>query len=143
RVLVLVMVGAAALLWRTGNASLGAQAGPAVALTGLVSSTAEGPMEGVVVSAKRAGGTVTVSVVSDATGRYRFPRTRLEAGRYIVSMRAVGYELDDPGPVEIGGARATDLDLKLRTTQDLSVQLTNGEWLMSFPGTADQKRPLT
>lgn len=76
-------------------------------------------MEGVVVSAKRAGGTVTVSVVSDATGRYRFPRTRLEDGRYAVSMRAVGYELDDPGPVDITTARPTGLDLKLHSTQDL------------------------
>ncbi len=30
-------------------------------------------MEGVVVSAKKAGGTITVSVVSDEKGRYSFP----------------------------------------------------------------------
>src|SRR5207247_532027 len=105
RLLVIVVVGMAALLWRAGNFSLHAQAGPAVALTGRISSADQGSMEGVVVSAKRAGGTVTVSVVSDATGRYSFPRNRLEPGRYAVSMRAVGYELDDTGPVDIAGTR--------------------------------------
>jgi hypothetical protein len=40
------------------------------ALTGLVSSQEEGPMEGVLVSAKRAGSGVTTTVVSDAQGRY-------------------------------------------------------------------------
>jgi streptogramin lyase len=100
-------------------------------------------MEGVVVSARRAGATVTVSVVSDATGRYRFPPGRLEPGRYAVSMRAVGYELDDPGPVDVAGARPTNLNLKLHRVPDLSGQLTNGEWLMSFPGTPEQKRALT
>src|SRR6185437_6611061 len=40
------------------------------ALTGTVSSDAEGPMEGVVVSAKKVGGTITVSVISDKKGHY-------------------------------------------------------------------------
>src|SRR5436189_142015 len=39
---------------------------------------ADGPMEGVVVSARKAGSPVTVSVVSGADGRYRFPGERLE-----------------------------------------------------------------
>ncbi len=41
------------------------------ALTGQVTSAAEGPMEGVVVTAKRAGSTIAVSVISDAQGQYR------------------------------------------------------------------------
>jgi virginiamycin B lyase len=143
RLAVLSVAGLTALLLRAGDSSLRAQSVAAVALTGQISSADEGPMEGVVVSAKRAGATVTISVVSDATGRYRFPRMRLEPGPYSISTRAVGYELDDPGPVEIASTRSTELNLKLHKTQDLSVQLTNGEWLMSFPGTADQKRPLT
>src|SRR5215468_7190784 len=72
-----------------------------VSLTGIVSSQKEGPMEGVVVSAKRDGLTITVSVVSDAQGRYSFPRNRLEPGQYSVRMRAVGYELERPATVEI------------------------------------------
>ena len=72
-----------------------------VALTGQVRSRAEGLMEGVVVSAKRAGSTVTVSVMSDARGQYSFPRNRLAPGQYSLSIRAVGYEMDDPGAIEI------------------------------------------
>src|SRR5262245_18942606 len=72
-----------------------------VSLRGVVSSQKEGPMEGVVISAKRDGSTFTVSVVSDAQGRYSFPRHRLEPGQYSVRMRAVGYELERPAMVEI------------------------------------------
>src|SRR5258708_23625362 len=42
-----------------------ARAATPAALTGIVSSNAEGPMKGVVVSAKRVGGTVTVTVATD------------------------------------------------------------------------------
>src|SRR5277367_3151347 len=44
------------------------------ALVGQVSSQAEGPMEGVLVSAKKEGSTITITVVSDAQGQYSFPR---------------------------------------------------------------------
>jgi virginiamycin B lyase len=139
----MVLVSMAAILMQAGRLSLRAQAGPPAALTGQITSTEEGPMEGVVVSAKRAGSAVTVSVVSDASGHYHFPQTRLEPGRYAIGMRAAGYELDDPGLVEIATDKARQLDLKLHKTQDLAVQLTNGEWLMSLPGTPEQKRGLT
>ena len=46
-----------------------AQTSSLPALTGLVSSQEEGPMEGVLVSAKRTGSNVTITVVSDAQGR--------------------------------------------------------------------------
>ena len=46
------------------------------------------------------GGTITITVASDQNGRYSFPRNRLEAGQYSLRIRAVGYELDDPGAVE-------------------------------------------
>jgi virginiamycin B lyase len=52
----------------------------AVALTGTVTSAEEGAMEGVVVSAKRDGSTISISVVTDAQGRYAFPASRLEPG---------------------------------------------------------------
>ncbi len=53
--------------------SLAAYAQAPAALTGQVSSAKEGAMEGVVVSAKKAGGTITVSVISDDKGRYSLP----------------------------------------------------------------------
>ena len=58
------------------------------ALTGLVSSAEENAMEGVLVSAKRAASTITVTVVSDAQGRYRFPSDKLPPGGYTLRIRA-------------------------------------------------------
>ena len=52
----------------------------AAALTGQVTSAEEGPMEGVLVSARKAGSNITVTVVSNQEGRYAFPPTRLGPG---------------------------------------------------------------
>src|SRR3989449_4446433 len=98
-----------------------------VALVGQVSSTEEGPMEGVLVSAKKTGSTVTVSVVSDSHGQYSFPRNRLAPGQYSLHIRAVGYEMDDPGAVEITRDKTLTTNLTLRHVQALSSQLTNAE----------------
>ena len=109
-------------------------------VSGQVSSAAEGSMEGVVVTARREGSTIAVSVISDARGRYRFPAGRLEAGQHALSIRAVGYDLEGPKAAEVGASGMTTVDLALRPTQDLEAQLTNAEWLESIPGTEDQKR---
>jgi streptogramin lyase len=112
------------------------------ALVGKISSAEEGAMEGVLVSARKANSTITVTVVSDAQGRYRFPSARLQPGTYSLRIRAIGYDLDRPVSVEVSGETPAQLDLKLRKTEDLAAQLTNAEWLASFPGSDAQKRPL-
>ena len=53
---------------------------PPPILTGRITSAEEGAMEGVLVSARRADANVTVTVVSDADGVYRFPADRLQPG---------------------------------------------------------------
>ncbi len=111
----------------------------AAALTGQVSSQEEGPMEGVLVSAKGAGTAITVTVVSDSQGRYSFPRTKLQPGRYALSIRAVGYNLESPAVVDIPPNQTAPADLRLAKTADLSTQLTSAEWIMSAPGTEEQK----
>src|SRR5213080_3447093 len=111
-----------------GGISLGriqAQSSSAPALTGRVSSQEEGPMQGVLVSAKRTGSKVTVTVVSNEQGQYSFPRARLEPGQYSIRIRAVGFELEDPRPVEVNAQTSTTQDLKIRKTQDVSRQLSN------------------
>jgi virginiamycin B lyase len=113
-----------------------------IALNGQVSSAEEGPMEGVLVSAKRAGSTVTTTVVSDGQGRYTFPAKKLEPGQYAISIRAAGYEVDGPAVATITSEKTAAVDLKLRKTQDLAAQLTNAEWLASVPGTQQQKNTL-
>jgi len=122
---------------------LRAQAPGPAALSGVVSSQEEGPMEGVVVSARRAGANFTVSVVSDAQGKYSFPRTHLEPGRYTITTRAVGYDLIDSAPVEFAaGQMRAAVNLRLQKTRDLASQLSSLEWAMSIPGTTEQKDKL-
>jgi virginiamycin B lyase len=109
------------------------------ALSGEVKSAEEGAMEGVLVTAKRAGSTISVTVVSDSKGRYSFPKNRLEPGQYSLRIRAAGYELDDPGAVEVIASHSASADLNLRKTKDLASQLSNAEWIQSMPGTDEQK----
>src|SRR5580692_9329473 len=85
--------------------------GPA-ALAGTVSSAEEGQMEGVVVSAKRPGSTIMVSVSTNAQGQYRFPQDRLAPGAYDITIRAAGYTLK-PTAATIESAGAAQLDLGL------------------------------
>jgi streptogramin lyase len=116
----------------------GAQAQGASALTGQVTSAEEGPMEGVLVSAKKDGGNITVTVVSDQKGEYGFPADRLDPGHYAIAIRAAGYNLDGPKAVEIAGAGAK-ADIELIKTKNLASQLTNAEWMLSAPGPENVK----
>src|SRR5580704_14638900 len=90
----------AAVLFQLGVAAP-VLAHSAAALTGTVGSAAEPVMEGVVVSAKKDGSTITTSVITDEKGRYSFPAARLEPGRYTLSARAVGYDLDGPKAADV------------------------------------------
>ena len=112
-------------------------------LSGKVSSAAEGAMEGVVVSAKREGGTITLSVVSDAQGNYAFPAGRLAPGRYALAIRAAGYELPTAVSIELASDQAAHADLALEKAKNPAAQLSNSEWLLSMPGTDKQKSFLT
>ena len=125
--------------WLAGTGQLAAQAGPALA--GKVSAGQEA-LEGVLVSAKKSGSTITVTVVSDKDGRYSFPAARLEPGRYSLRIRATGYDLDGSDQVLVAADKTATADLALRKTGDISTQLTNTEWLASLPGTDAQKGQL-
>src|SRR5438552_1614198 len=102
-------------------------------LSGQVSSTEEGMMEGVLVSAKKEGSTVTTTVVSNDKGQFSFPAGKLEGGKYNLTIRAAGYTLTGPKSVEVSAAGAT-ADLKLNKVRNVAAQLSNGEWLASIPG---------
>jgi virginiamycin B lyase len=128
----------AAVLFQLGLAVPG-HAQSAVALAGKVSSAAEPVMEGVVVSAKKDGSTITISVVTDDKGQYRFPADRLEPGHYTLGARAVGYDLEGPKGADVAAGQAAGADIKLKPTRNLSAQLTNAEWMMSIPGSDEQK----
>ena len=137
-----ILVGTALL----GSAFAGfvlAETPSAAALTGKVTSQAEGAMEGVIVGAKKAGSTITTWVVSNAQGEYSFPRDRMEPGKYAVSIRAVGYEL--PGTSVDVTPQPSRLDLqltKVTRASKLAMQMSNAELIMSVPGGPGEKLAL-
>src|SRR5262249_8802122 len=112
-------------------AGFGAQA---QTVTGQVSSTEEGMMEGVVISAKKEGSTVTTSVVSNDKGQFSFPAGKLDSGKYNITIRAIGYNLVGPKTVDVTASGGT-ADLKLAKVRNVVPQLSNGELMLSAPGT--------
>jgi streptogramin lyase len=117
----------------------GASAQTGAALTGTVTSAQEGAMEGVIVTAKKDGSTIAISVVSDDKGRYTFPADRLEPGHYNIKIRAIGYIPNGRPAADVAAGKTASLDLKLNKTDNIAQQLTSAEWLASMPGTDDQK----
>lgn len=129
-----------ALVLLTGVANAQALA-QTPALTGKVTAE-QGVLEGVLVSAKKDGSNITVTVVSDKDGRYSFPAGRLEPGQYAMRIRAIGFDLDNAKPVTVSAGKTATADLALRKTEDLAAQLSNAEWLASMSGTDQQKGQL-
>src|SRR3974390_1484520 len=105
KLLLSLAAGAAVIVFHPTSQTAWAQ--NQAALTGVVSSDAEGNMEGVVVSAKKAGTIVQVSVTTDAQGRYSFPENRVDPGEYAISIRAVGYDLDQPAKATVESENTT------------------------------------
>jgi streptogramin lyase len=132
-------LGVWAVLARPLGSHLLAQTTQAVRLRGHVKSAAEPSMEGVIVTAKKIGATIATSVVTDASGTFEFPASRLAPGSYALQIRAVGFDLTGTGTVTVDANRTTVADLTLEKTKTLTSQLTNAEWLASFPGTDAQK----
>ena len=139
-ILAIAIAAAAAALFFTASDLIRADGSPGIALTGQVSSEKEGPMGGVVVGAKREGSTITINVFSDEQGRYNFPASKLGPGRYSLRIRAAGYDLDGPKAVDVASGKVTTGDIKLRPTKNLAGQLSDAEWLLSIPGTDEQKK---
>jgi virginiamycin B lyase len=105
----------------------------AESLSGVVSSQKEGSMEGVLVSAKKQGGTISVTVVSNAEGQYNFPSDRLSPGTYDMTIRAAGYKLPDTTVnINTGNSARFDINLNEVTSKfELARQMSNTEWMLS------------
>lgn len=129
------------LLLSAAFLSFAASQTSAATLAGQVASAKEGAMEGVLVTAKKDGSTMSVTVVTNEKGQYAFPEGRLAPGNYRVTTRAIGYFLEGPKTVAIAdGANTTDL--KLGVSANIAPQMTNLEWIDSMPGTDAEKRDL-
>jgi virginiamycin B lyase len=122
------------------------QAQTGILLAGQVSSQEEGAMEGVLVTARKTGSSFTVTVVSDDKGHYGFPAAKLEPGHYTLTTRAAGYEPADTLAADVSADKPASADIKLQKIKDakkLASTLSNGEWIMSVPGSDQQKMTLT
>src|SRR5215469_3871545 len=116
RSLFVALCASAAVLFSLAGIRVAAQ--PQAALTGTVSSAAEGNMEGVLVTARRSGSTMATTVVTDSNGRYAFPASRLGPGHYDLTIHATGYDLGAPAGADVASGSAS-ADLKLVPTRDL------------------------
>ncbi len=115
-------------LWTTPAA----QSGGGAVIQGNVKDGAGAAMEGVIVSARANGKTITTSVFTDRQGNYQFPS--LPAGQYRMWAQAVGYQA---GRAEfaLAGARVDrNLTLtRLTNVDDIVRQMTGVEYLRSLP----------
>jgi virginiamycin B lyase len=109
------------------------------ALSGEVTSREEGPMEGVLVSAKKDSSSIRITVVTDANGLFHFPAEKLAAGHYSLAIRAAGYDLDGSAGLDVVPGRTALIHLPLKKTNDLAAQLTNADWMASVPDSPQRK----
>ena len=120
--------------------AIAAQSNPLGAtLTGRVSFEDSSPVEGAVVTALKSGASIAISVVSGRDGDYSFPAEKLGPGEYSLTVEATGYDLSSERHASIKAGAANRTDLVLKKTESLATQLNNAEWILSAPGTDDQK----
>ena len=127
-----ISVLACALLSSTSmHAQTTSAAGP-LALQGTVKSSQEGAMEGVLVSAKKTGSTITTTVVTDEKGHYAFPASRLEPGHYDIAIRAVGFKLSGATSADVSANKAATADLALtKTLQEQPMAHIDFAWALT------------
>lgn len=112
-----------------GQQSLSGPASDTI-LFGTVKSASGEALEGVTVSARANGRTITTSVFTDEAGRYYFPS--LESAQYRVWAQAVGFETSRT-ELEISPNRNVKRDFTLNTVKDFTKQLSGPEWMMALP----------
>src|SRR5258708_17287043 len=105
-------------------------------LTGSITSASGQKLEGVQVSAKKEGSTITTSVYTDLNGEYFFPA--MADGKYRVWAQALGFE-NSKGEGELTAAKHQDFKLAAITDPDQKLkQMPSG---MLAPALADQTEP--
>ena len=107
-------------------------------LSGIVTSEKSAPLEGIMVRAKQDGINKARVVVTDAQGKYRFPR--LEPGKYMVEIaRADGMEEPNREGVEIKSNQESHVDFQIGPAKDIEAHLSSADWLRNLPGTPEQR----
>ena len=97
-------------------------------LSGTITARSGQALEGVTVSAKRDGSTITTSVYTDATGQYFLPP--LPAGKYRVWAQALGFETARSA-VELDNKRRQNLALQPIADAERSFRQLPGELMVA------------
>ena len=124
-----VLAGVASLILATG-----AQAADQL-LSGTITSPSGQKLEGVTVSARQEGSTITTSVYTDESGVYYFPP--MPAGKYKVWAQALGFEASRSS-VDLAGGRRQDLVLQpIADTERRTRQLPSELLVAALPEATD------
>jgi streptogramin lyase len=127
---IILLAGVVSLVMVTGT-----QAADQV-LTGVISSAVGQKLEGVTVSAKMEGSTITTSIYTDEKGAYYFPP--LPAGKYRVWAQALGFETAKSS-VDLTAGRHQDLVLQPITDAERRFrQLPSELMLAALPEATEQ-----
>jgi streptogramin lyase len=97
-------------------------------LSGAIASRSGQKLEGVTVSARREGSTITTSVYTDAAGNYVFPP--LPAGKYGIWAQALGFEMSKAA-VDLSAARRQNLTLQDMTDPERRFRQLPGEMMVA------------
>jgi streptogramin lyase len=95
-------------------------------LTGSISSASGQKLEGVQVSAKKEGATITTSVYTDVNGEYFFPA--MTDGKYRVWAQALGFETAK-NEVELNASKHEDFKLAAITDPEQKIKQMPSEML--------------
>jgi len=134
---VVILVGLSVITLQVGRFGSVAAASD-VMLTGAIRSGSGEKMQGVTVSARLPGKTITTSVFTDADGEYYFPR--MEPGKYKVWAQAVGFE---NGIADVDLANSiTRQDFTLGSRESFESQMRGDEWINAMPEDTPQDQKM-
>jgi len=137
-VVLFVSIGALALQKASSQGIPGPAGVPGGAiLAGSIRSANGQGMEGVTVSARPEGSTVTTSVFTDEEGIYVFPP--LGNGNYRVWAQTVGFATAH-AQAQLNGPAVSRRDFTLTAAKDISRQMTGADWFASLPETTIEER---
>jgi streptogramin lyase len=108
-----------------------------ILLSGTVRSSGGHVEEGISVSAKAEGSTMSTSVFTDADGLYIFPP--MPKGKYHVWAQTVGLATGN-ADVTLEGSKSVRQDFSLQPVADVARQMTGADWFNSMPEDNDHDR---
>jgi streptogramin lyase len=112
-----------------------------VLLSGSVKSDAGTNLEGVTVSARAAGQTITTSVFTDESGDYYFPR--MSESKYRIWAQAEGFEAGKAEVSLMGIAGHQDFTLNtIKDNLEIVKQMTGQEYVTSLPEDTPEHRKM-